>query len=236
MLILMALGNKYVRRYRLIIYIAVFAFTLYYVLGEYLLYTPIISGRDVTMTLAKGALSTCVFAVVAYIGVLPSNNVVVQRLRSVRTELSVIGCILAYCQILFFANYLKLFFTGDLGGVDTLGTLCTILLYIIMLPLWFTSFYCVRTNMKQTTWKKVQKLAYVFYFLLWAHVFVLYASFSGGIGEIFSSRDGTAVLYYTILWGVYFVLRFCKFLYDRYAGDKGGKRMTADEELEAAMG
>ncbi len=236
MLILFALGNKYVRKYRLIIYIAVFAFTLYYVLGEYLLYTPIISGRSVTMTLAKGALSTSVFAVVAYIGVLPSNNVIVKRLRSVRTEMSVIGCILAYCQILFFANYLRLFFSGDLDTIDLWGTVCTLLLYILMIPLWFTSFYCVRTNMKQTTWKKVQKLAYVFYFLLWAHVFVLYASFSGGIGELFSGGDGTAVMYYTILWGVYFVLRFIKFLYDRYAGGRDGTKTTPDEELEAAMG
>ncbi len=49
-----------------------------------------------------------------------------------------------------------------------------------------------------------------------AHVFMLYASFSTGIGDLFSNRDGTAVMYYTNLWGVYFVLCFCKFLYDRY--------------------
>ena len=189
------------------------------------------------MTIAKGALSTAVFAVVAYIGVLPTNNVIMKRLRSVRTEMSVIGCILAYCQILFFANYFPAYFNGELDTAEMLGTTFTLLLYILMVPLWLTSFYCVRTNMNQTTWKRLQRLAYLFYFLLWAHVFVLYATFNGGLSGLFTGGDGTAVMYYTIIWGVYFVLRFCKFVYDRYSRGKGDKpKANADEELESAMG
>ncbi len=75
------------------------------------------------MTIAKGALSTAVFTVVAYIGVLPSNNIIVKRRRSVKTEMSVIGCILAYCQILYFSNHFPSFFAWELDITEALGTI-----------------------------------------------------------------------------------------------------------------
>ena len=49
----------------------------------------------------------------------------------------------------------------------------SIIMILIMLPLCITSFKSVRKKMKGVTWKKLQRLAYVFYALIYAHVLVL---------------------------------------------------------------
>jgi len=41
---------------------------------------------------------------------------------------------------------------------------------IVMIPLWMTSFMLIRKKMKGKSWKKLHKLAYVFYIMVFIHL------------------------------------------------------------------
>ena len=94
---------------------------------------------------------------------------------------------------------------------------CTasLILIALMIPLFITSFYFVRKQMKARTWKSLQRLSYIFYFALWVHVVGLYlsAALAGTkMGDIYS------LVIYTIIWVPYFVSRLAKYLRERGSG------------------
>jgi len=67
-------------------------------------------------------------------------------------------------------------FMENNNAVSGLGALLTnfsfvfgVLMFVVFLPLWITSFDVVRKRMTVHTWKKIHKLAYVFYASLFIH-------------------------------------------------------------------
>ena len=51
--------------------------------------------------------------------------------------------------------------------------ICSLILMAIMLPLFVTSFPAIRRKMKARTWKKLQRVAYGFYTLVYVHALIL---------------------------------------------------------------
>lgn len=229
MAIVMALANKQVRKYRMVLYFVFAVVEAYFVLSQYFDYELFTSDRKVTMMFGAGILSTALFIVVAFMGVLPPKHKVTRRLKSVRAELSVIGCIIGLGQMFYYAPSFTQFFAGTQTVSQEIATISTIVLLILIFPLMLTSFYCVRTNMDPKTWKKIQRWSYLFYFMLWLHVFGLYGTFDGGLGEVFSGRHAEAMIIYTVVFAIYFVLRFCRYLWDRSHRDSGDGSGGNDE-------
>ncbi|MDO5852600.1 MAG: hypothetical protein Q4Q62_00755 [Thermoplasmata archaeon] len=228
--ILMAIANKPVRKYRVVLYVIVVIIEAYFVFSKYFEYDLITDNRQITSMLTMGILSEALFAVVAYMGCLPSNHWITKRFKSVRAELSVMGCIMGFAQMIYYANSFVQFFNGELSTGRTIACIATLVLLCLMIPLMLTSFYCVRANMKQSSWKKLQKTSYIFYFMLWVHILGLYGNFNGGLTDIFSGKHGETLECYTVIWGVYFILRFCKFLYDRHKGVKSDDGIIQDDD------
>jgi uncharacterized protein with FMN-binding domain/cell division protein FtsL len=53
------------------------------------------------------------------------------------------------------------------------AAICSVIMIVIMLPLFVTSFKSVRKRMNGKTWKKLQRFAYGFYALLYVHIMLL---------------------------------------------------------------
>lgn len=159
------------------------------------------------MMYARGALSTAVFVVVMYLGVIPVRFALASRLMRIRAEISVIGCILALGHNVYYGiYYFPHLFTepGELGLPYLIATVITLILIAIMLPLMITSFRAVRKKMSAQSWKKLQRLAYVFYSLLYLHVMIVLCANVRGTSSIIS------IVAYTLVFVPYFILRLRK--------------------------
>ncbi len=160
---------------------------------------------------AQSALSTALFILVMYAGALSNTSALKRVLMPIRGELSILACILTLGHnISFGMTYFRLLFTRPdrLPVNQLLAAVCSLVMLCIMLPLFVTSFPAVRRKMKGSSWKRLQRLAYVFYALIYAHVLLL---------ELPGARQGNGkylvnVVVYTVIFGGYAALRIRKAL------------------------
>ena len=127
---------------------------------------------------SRGALAAGFWVVIMWIGALPNGSKPVKALMPVRGELSIFtGAVLdPRAQHRLRADvFSSRMFTSPSSMKPTqlaAGTMSIIML-LIMLPLTVMSFKSVRKKMKAKTWKRVQRLAYAFYGLMYVHVMIL---------------------------------------------------------------
>lgn len=158
----------------------------------------------------RGAFSTATFIIVMFLGAIRKNNTIVKRLFSIRGEISIIACISTIGHnIVYGLHYFpKLFLNpSSLSRTHIIAVSLTIVMISIMVPLFITSFKCVRSKMKAYTWKKVQRLAYPFFAMIYIHVMVLYSA------KI--HKHWIDIIIYTLIFGTYAVLRIKKYIMDR---------------------
>ncbi|QLY39949.1 hypothetical protein HF295_03385 [Hujiaoplasma nucleasis] len=122
--------------------------------------------NSLTLPWIKGFLGLALFYMVMLAGALP-NWTYQKKLYSVRTELSIIGFIAISPHAIF--NLVKII----KGTIEP--TYFGIIAYIIMIPLFITSFISIRKKMKPKDWKKLQRLAYIVYILLFIHLIIHYS-------------------------------------------------------------
>lgn len=128
-----------------------------------------------------------IYIIVMFVGVLPKTPWVKTMLRA-RSELSVLGGIIICAHLLkvlafpfFFLNPMF----RNVWGVPSVyfmfiaTVLIGIVLTVCFLVPWITSFRCVRRQMDPQKWKRIQKLAYPFMFLMLAQGIFL------GLGHTF---------------------------------------------------
>ncbi len=126
--------------------------------------------------LSKGTLATAFFVIVMYTGALPGKSGLVRKLMPIRAELSIIATILTLGHnIAFGITYFRMMFVASatMPKNQFIAGVLSIIMMAIMIPLCITSFKSVRSKMKGRTWKKLQRLAYVFYALIYCHVLIL---------------------------------------------------------------
>jgi len=133
-----------------------------------------------------GALAHPMLIIIMYVGALSPKNPVVKKLLSIRKEISIISGfpILTHSLVRVvnnFPNSLRYFtnnaeymetarYTNEVGlGISNFSFVLGIVLVIIFIPLWVTSFDWVRKHMSRAGWKKLQKWSYVLYALLFVH-------------------------------------------------------------------
>jgi DMSO/TMAO reductase YedYZ heme-binding membrane subunit len=130
-----------------------------------------------------GTLGFPLLIIIMYMGALNPRNSTVQKLMSIRKELSILSGfpILTHSLIRVpggFPRALNWFFDSEAGGnvASTLGAgisnfslVLGIVLLALFLPLWITSFDSVHKRMGGVKWKKLQRWSYVLYALLFIH-------------------------------------------------------------------
>lgn len=165
--------------------------------------------------IARGALAGALFVLVMVAGAFPNGSAGAKRLMPIRGQLSILACILTLAHnIAYGKTYFKMLFfePGRLPLTQQLASVCSIVMIVIMLPLFVTSFPAVRRKMDGKRWKKLQRFAYLFYVLLCAHILLLTIPYA------ISGRSGyrLTVFVYTAIFVTYAVCRVQK----AFAADK----------------
>lgn len=140
-------------------------------------YVPVLVHKYVATLFLKSSLSTALFTVIMYAAVLDKKKAFTKSIYRIRGELSIIACILTLAHnIIFGMTQFKILFTDPLSfeTPKLIAAIISVILIVLMLPLMITSFKCVRKKMDYAVWKKVQRLAYVFYGLIYIHIMCLF--------------------------------------------------------------
>lgn len=208
--------RKPIKRYPLLFYgLAVVVCIIFFVSD------PLVVPRSVwlvfLMLIQKCMLPLALFVVVMYIGVFPSNSKPYHWLKPIRAELSIIACILALGHmVVYLQSYLPRILSGGSFGTNVMASfVISLVLFFLLLILGITSFQAVKTRMSVETWKKIQKWAYVFFFLVYVHMvlMLLPSALNGGIASV------VTVGVYSIVFGVYAVLRGVRAVSDKKASE-----------------
>lgn len=162
---------------------------------------------------------------VMFIGVLKDGSAIKTRLMPIRRQLSIAGCLLAFCHVIYYtfvyivqiqsimnATIVRPGLTANLFAALGLSVLVTALLLVLMV----TSFMFVKSRMHAATWKKVQRFSYVFYALICVHLMMIMIppALAGKAAAV------ECVTVYAIVFGVYAILRTRRYLLDKKTGAK----------------
>lgn len=158
---------------------------------------------------ARGALAGALFVMVMVTGALPNDSKAFKVFMPERANLSIIACILTFGHNIAYGKtyFTALFFTPSRLSLPTLSAaLCSLVMIIIMLPLFITSFSPVRKRMKYHSWKRLQRFAYLFYALLYGHIMLL------AIPNAIKGRSGytLTVFVYSLVFLSYLICRLIK--------------------------
>lgn len=158
---------------------------------------------------AKGIIAISFFILVMYAGALIPKWNITRKLMSIRAELAIIASILMLSHgivylISFIINTVPKLINGqDVKMISLTISIVGILAFILMIPLFITSFKKIRKTIKPKAWKKLQTWAYLFYVLAYVHiVFILMKA---------KNPDWIKNISYTFVFGAYLVLRLIRY-------------------------
>ena len=178
---------------------------------------------------SRSALATALFAVVMWTGALPNGSSAIKKLMPIRGELSILACILTLGHnIAYGKTYFRLLLTRPerLPANQLAAAICSLVMIIIMVPLFVTSFKSVRRKMDGRSWKRLQRFAYGFYALLYIHVMLLTVPYA---------LEGRAsyVLNLLVYSAVFLGYAFCRVLKYQATQKKEFSRLAVRQRLGA---
>ena len=146
----------------------------------------------------QGHLTLPFFILVMYAGAFKKKSKAKLTLMKVRRELAVIG----FLFLIPHAVYLVWLALTNLNPTGTIA-------FLIMVPLFITSFTQIRKKMHPLKWRKLHKWAYPAYAMIYLHI--------ASITIIFNlmNNEGTELIWgfirfgiYTVIFGLYTYLKF----------------------------
>ncbi|MFA6801041.1 MAG: ferric reductase-like transmembrane domain-containing protein [Acholeplasmataceae bacterium] len=127
----------------------------------------IIKDKPIAMPFVKGFLGLSFFYIVMLTGALPKKSKLRLKFMGIRREYSIIGFIVVSPHAL---TYIIKWIDGT-RSLEWFGLIA----FLIMIPLFITSFQSIRKKMSQHSWKLLQSLAYIVYILLFIHLILNYS-------------------------------------------------------------
>lgn len=182
----------------------------------------------------KCELALALFVVVMFIGCLSKESRMYKWLKPVRSELSIVAWFLSLGHMaVYLESYVPRLLSGSSVSTNILGAFAlAIVLLVLLIILGVTSFAFVKRHMSTATWKKVQKLAYPFFGLVYVHLLLMLlpSALHGGIAS------STSVAVYSIVFVGYGLCRIGRALLDRQDAAKVSRVSSVElkDELEAA--
>ena len=157
----------------------------------------------------RGTIGTALFVVVMYMATLKNGSKAMKTLMPIRGQLSIMASIMCLCHNIFFGRtYFIMMFTmpGAMSEVQLMAGVLSIILIVIMVPLFIMSFPAIRKKMNPKKWKKIQRMAYLYYGLLYVHIMVLMIP-----GTVHGYVEyAVNITVYSIVFAAYAVLRLRK--------------------------
>lgn len=171
---------------------------------------PIWLQQIVTGFITRGTLATAMFIWVMYARILPKGTKVMANFMTLRAYLAIgAALMILFHNVFYVAYYIRRALSGNAISVyERLAGTCAILMWVLLLPLTITSFMPVRRKMNPVRWKKLQRLSYIFYGLIYVHVCLLFSK------QILSGHAnyGFELAVYTAVFGFYLVERVALYL------------------------
>lgn len=150
----------------------------------------------------KGVIAVACFVLVMFAGALNPRWNITKKLLSIRAELAIAGCILILPHCIVYFIMIIILSSGPLSSLFLACIIIGIIAFVIMLPLFVTSFKKIRIKMKYTNWKNLQRFAYLFYLLIYAHILILILNKP--------HINYTKLIIYTVVFGAYLILKLIK--------------------------
>ena len=167
----------------------------------------------------RGILAGSLFILVMLAPVLPKHFSGRKTIYLLRGEMAICASLITLAHNLpFGGKYFGVLFLGQghISLMELHAAIVSCLMILLLIPLTMTSFQTVRRKMQIKTWKKVQNWSYLFYLLLYLHIFFIYqGALIRGKGEYFFT-----LMLYSFLFGFYGFLRIRQYRVQKESKEK----------------
>ena len=167
----------------------------------------------------RGVLAGSLFIWVMLAPVLPKSFSGRKIIYLLRGEMAICASLITLAHNLAFGGkyFGALFFgQGHISLMELHAAIVSCLMILLLIPLTITSFQTVRRKMQAKSWKKLQNWSYLFYLLLYLHIFFIYqGALIRGKGEYFFT-----LMLYSFIFGFYGFLRIRQYRVQKETREK----------------
>ena len=167
----------------------------------------------------RGILAGALFIWVMQAPVLPRSFAGRKTIYLLRGEMAICASLITLAHNLAFGGkYFGALFLGQghISLMELHAAIVSCLMILLLIPLTITSFQTVRRKMQAKTWKRLQNWSYLFYLLLYLHIFFIYqGALIRGKGEYFF-----ALMLYSFIFGFYGFLRIRQYRMQKESKEK----------------
>ena len=167
----------------------------------------------------RGILAGSLFILVMLAPVLPKSFSGRKTIYLLRGEMAICASLITLAHNLAFGGkYFGALFLGQghISLMELHAAIVSCLMILLLIPLTITSFQTVRRKMQGKSWKKLQNWSYLFYLLLYLHIFFIYqGALLRGKGEYFFT-----LMLYSFLFGFYGFLRIRQYRMQKETREK----------------
>ena len=167
----------------------------------------------------RGVLAGSLFIWVMLASVLPKSFAGRKTIYLLRGEMAICASLITLAHNLAFGGkyFGALFFgQGHISLMELHAAIVSCLMILLLIPLTITSFQTVRRKMQGKTWKKLQNWSYLFYLLLYLHIFFIYqGAMIRGKGDYFFT-----LMLYSFIFGFYGFLRIRQYRIQKEGKEK----------------
>ena len=167
----------------------------------------------------RGVLAGSLFIWVMIAPVLPKSFSGRKTIYLLRGEMAICASLITVAHNLAFGGkyFGALFFgQGHISLMELHAAIVSCLMILLLIPLTITSFQTVRRKMQGKCWKKLQNWSYLFYLLLYLHIFFIYqGALIRGKGEYFFT-----LMLYSFIFGFYGFLRIRQYRMQKESKEK----------------
>ena len=167
----------------------------------------------------RGVLAGSLFIWVMLAPVLPKSFSGRKTIYLLRGEMAICASLITLAHNLAFGGkYFGALFLGQghISLMELHAAIVSCLMILLLIPLTVTSFQAVRRKMQGKTWKKLQNWSYLFYLLLYLHIFFIYqGALIRGKGDYFFT-----LMIYSFIFGFYGFLRIRQYRIQKESKEK----------------
>ena len=167
----------------------------------------------------RGVMAGSLFIWVMLAPVLPKSFSGRKTIYLLRGEMAICASLITLAHNLAFGGkYFGALFLGQghISLMELHAAIVSCLMILLLIPLTITSFQTVRRKMQAKSWKKLQNWSYLFYLLLYLHIFFIYqGALIRGKGEYFFT-----LMLYSFIFGFYGFLRIRQYRMQKESKEK----------------
>lgn len=167
----------------------------------------------------RGILAGSLFILVMLAPVLPKSFSGRKTIYLLRGEMAICASLITLAHNLAFGGkYFGALFLGQghISLMELHAAIVSCLMILLLIPLTITSFQTVRRKMQAKTWKRLLNWSYLFYLLLYLHIFFIYqGALIRGKGEYFFT-----LMLYSFIFGFYGFLRIRQYRVQKETREK----------------